>query len=236
MISLIGGSGFIGSYFVKYFKSIDTDFKIIDINKSQIGLDWNYGDVRNLETLQKEIEGDTILHLAAEHKDNVKPSSLYFDTNLEGAKNLCTVAEKKKITKIVFFSSVAIYKSKKRKNPYGQSKFQSEKVFLSWFKRDPLKRKLIIIRPTAVVGDGNIGNLNNLRKIAQNPLFFLPFSGNNYKSLCTVGNLVAFTLKCLEEKKRLIISNYVDKPDLSVREIIDIIEYKYKKKIFKVKI
>ena len=93
---------------------------------------------------------------------------------------------------------------------------------------------MVIIRPTAVVGDGNIGNLNNLKKISQKPFFFLPYSGNNHKSLCTVRNLVNFTYKCLKSEKKLIISNYVDKPDLSVKDIINIIETKYKKKIFKI--
>lgn len=233
MISIIGGSGFIGSNFAKYFKDKDIKFKIIDINSSQSRLHWNFGDIRKFETLNNVLEGDTILHLAAEHKDNVKPSSLYYQTNLDGAKNICKAAEKKSINKIIFFSSVAIYKSKKTKNHYGQSKIQAEKVFLNWFRKDPSNRKLIIIRPTAVVGDGNIGNLNNLRKFAQKSFFFLPYSGDNRKSICTVGNLVEFTHACLQSNDKFIISNYVDKPDLSVKEIINIIENKYKKKILK---
>ena len=234
MINIVGGSGFIGFYFAKFFSRINTDFKIIDIRKTFPENNWNFGDVRNIKNLEDQLEGDTILHLAAEHKDNVKPERLYYQTNLEGAKNLCKIADKKNIYNIIFFSSVAIYKSKKKKNHYGKSKFQSEKVFINWFKKDPTKKKLIIIRPTAVVGDGNIGNLNNLKKISQKPFFFLPYCGNNRKSLCTVRNLVNFTYKCLKSERRLIISNYVDKPDLSVNDIIKIIETKYKKKIFKI--
>ena len=39
--------------------------------------------MRNIKNLQDQLEGDTILHLAAEHKDNVKPESLYYQTNLK---------------------------------------------------------------------------------------------------------------------------------------------------------
>ncbi len=130
MINIVGGSGFIGFYFAKYFRSINTDFKIIDIRKTFPENNWNFGDVRNIKNLQDQLEGDTILHLAAEHKDNVKPESLYYQTNLEGAKNLCKIADKKNIYNIIFFSSVAIYKSKKKKITMENQSF-NQKKFLS---------------------------------------------------------------------------------------------------------
>ena len=49
-----------------------------------------------------------IINLAAEHRDDVKPSSLYHEVNVEGAKNVCDIASKK-IHSIIFTSSVAVY-------------------------------------------------------------------------------------------------------------------------------
>ena len=48
-------------------------------------------------------------NLAAEHRDDVRPRSLYDEVNVEGAKNVCRVAEEKGINRIIFTSSVAVY-------------------------------------------------------------------------------------------------------------------------------
>jgi len=40
--------------------------------------------------------------LAAVHRDNIKPISLYDDVNVAGAKNICKIAEKHNINKIIF--------------------------------------------------------------------------------------------------------------------------------------
>ena len=44
-------------------------------------------DIEDSETLK--LEGYTvIIHLAAEHRDDVKPKSKYFDINVKGTENL----------------------------------------------------------------------------------------------------------------------------------------------------
>ena len=47
------------------------------------------GDIRDKNKLQDALRGaDVVYHLAAEHKDNVKPVSLYYDVNVGGAKEI----------------------------------------------------------------------------------------------------------------------------------------------------
>ena len=36
-----------------------------------------------------------IINLAAEHRDNVTPHSLYYETNVQGASNICEIARDK---------------------------------------------------------------------------------------------------------------------------------------------
>lgn len=47
--------------------------------------------------------------MAAEHRDDVKPLSRYYDVNVRGSENICNAARQNNISTIVFVSSVAIY-------------------------------------------------------------------------------------------------------------------------------
>jgi nucleoside-diphosphate-sugar epimerase len=56
-------------------------------------------DVRDTESLSKVLESDDIIiNLAAEHRNDVTPKTLYDDVNVQGARNVCEVAEEKGIS------------------------------------------------------------------------------------------------------------------------------------------
>ena len=59
---------------------------------------------------------DVVILLAAEHRDDVTPVSLYYDTNVGGMEVTLKAMEKNGCKHIVFFSSVAVYGLNK-KNP-----------------------------------------------------------------------------------------------------------------------
>ncbi|HGJ5881246.1 MAG TPA: NAD-dependent epimerase/dehydratase family protein, partial [Arsenophonus nasoniae] len=111
MLTILGGSGFIGTRLANQLASQHIDFKIIDIKKSQLHPDkWLFGDVTKAETLLEPLkDASIIINLAAQHQDNVHPTSLYYDVNVDGAKNVCQVAEQLNIKQIIFTSSVAVY-------------------------------------------------------------------------------------------------------------------------------
>ena len=96
-INLIGGSGFIGTRLCESFSTSGVPFKILDKNPSQaFPFKSQIVDVRSLDQLLNHTsEKSTIINLAAEHKDNVYPLSLYEQVNVEGARNICMVASKK---------------------------------------------------------------------------------------------------------------------------------------------
>lgn len=74
--------------------------------------------------------------LAAEHKDNVTPASLYYTVNVEGTRNTLQAMESNGVARLVFTSSVAVYGLNKDNpselhpadpfNDYGRSKWQAE--------------------------------------------------------------------------------------------------------------
>ena len=52
---------------------------------------------------------DAVYHLAAEHRDDVRPTSLYHEVNVGGAENIVYALEKNGINKLIFTSTVAVY-------------------------------------------------------------------------------------------------------------------------------
>ena len=171
-VSVIGGSGFIGTSLCGLFKKNKINFEIIDIRKSlQFPNHFRFADVRDPKSLEKTISGNIIVNLAAVHRDDVVDKHEYFETNVNGAKNLVEACEVKKIKRIIFTSSVAVYGFAKMNtdedgeinpfNEYGKTKFKAERVFEKWRSKSK-DRSLIIVRPTVIFGEGNRGNVYNL--------------------------------------------------------------------------
>ena len=239
-LSVVGGSGFLGQSFLNIYSKKNKDFEILDINEPE-----NFKSQFKIFNVSKKEEssnlsGDIILNLAAEHRDDVKPVQKYYEVNVQGAKNLCSIANKKNIKTIIFTSTVAVYGFAEKNsdesapinpfNHYGRSKAQAEEIYLDWFNEDPTSRRLIIIRPTAIFGKNNRGNIYNLFKQIESGLFTMIGSGKNIKSIAYVDNVSQFIDYSLNFTNGLHIFNYVDKPDMNMNELVSMT-----KKILKVK-
>ena len=86
-ITVIGGSGFIGTNFCHALKLKKQDFEIIDLKISkQFPKETKIGDVRILDSLRSTITGDIVVNLAAVHRDDIRDKAEYQKTNIEGAK------------------------------------------------------------------------------------------------------------------------------------------------------
>jgi nucleoside-diphosphate-sugar epimerase len=233
LIDIIGGSGFIGTRLVTRLKQEgEMNVKIIDKLSSNTFPDLTLlGDVRFIEELRKSISLNSIIvNLAAEHRDDVHPLSLYDEVNVNGARNLCLVAIEKNIKTIIFTSSVAVYGfaplgtdekgAIKPFNDYGRTKYEAEQVYKSWQAEDPLIRTLVIIRPTVVFGEQNRGNVYNLLRQIASGKFIMIGNGLNRKSMAYVGNVVAFIQYALTFKPGIHTYNYIDKPDFKMNELV----------------
>lgn len=75
-VTIIGGSGFIGTRIVDHFTQFKGyDFRIVDIRDSHFFNDiTTIGDVRNQQQMDSALAGtDLVILLAAQHRDNVLP-------------------------------------------------------------------------------------------------------------------------------------------------------------------
>ena len=238
-VSVIGGSGFIGTNLCKRFAKLGIDFEILDIKKSTIFPDkFKLADVKNIDSLRSNISGDIVVNLAAAHRDDIKDKNEYYKTNVLGAKNVVEICSEIGVKKIIFTSSVAVYgfaepgtdeKGTIRPfNEYGRTKYEAEKVYEDWQYKN--KSNLIIIRSTVVFGEGNRGNVYNLLNQISKGHFLMIGSGKNKKSLAYVGNIVFFIEKCLKKNVNHAIYNYVDTPDLDMNSLVALTLFKLKNK------
>lgn len=228
-IAIIGGAGFIGNRLAKRFDKNATDYGIYDIDTTS-DLNITYLDVELPNSLDQLGGINSIINLAAVHRDDVRPLSRYEDVNVNGARNVCNAARKHGINQIIFTSSVAIYGFAPADtdesgepnyfNEYGRTKFLAEDIYKVWQKEDPRNRILVIIRPTVVFGEGNRGNVYNLMRQIASKKFIMFGSGKNKKSMAYVENIAAFLEFSLEFKSGIHIFNYVDKPDFDMNSIV----------------
>ena len=232
MIEVIGGAGFIGTRLCAQLDLDDYPFKVFDKKTcSRFEKHAKVGDIRRSEDLRTWLNEDSVvINLAAEHRDDVRPISLYDEVNVQGAKNLCEVCRAKKINTIIFTSSVAVYGFSpigtnesgdiNPFNDYGRTKAEAEEVYKDWQREDPHNRSLVIIRPTVVFGEQNRGNVHNLLGQLASGRFLMVGNGENRKSMAYVENVASFIVYSLSFGPGVHLYNYIDKPDLSMNELV----------------
>lgn len=233
MIYIIGGSGFIGTVLCEQLEKSSIDFQIIDkVESTLYPHKSTIANVCDIESLQRAISSNgIIINLAAEHADNVSPKSLYTQVNVDGASNVCKVAESRGIKSIIFTSSVAVYGFPTQPtaedgeinyfNEYGRTKYLAEQVYKQWYEADKDSNRLTIIRPTAVFGANNRGNIYNLLKQIATGRFMMIGDGKNRKSMAYVENVASFIDFCLDMGgDKLQVYNYIDKPDYDMNTLV----------------
>jgi nucleoside-diphosphate-sugar epimerase len=230
-INVIGGSGFIGTRLVGRLLANGLDVSIIDKAMSQRFPErTRLADVRDEASLEAVIdEGAIIINLAAEHRDDVTPISLYEEVNVDGARHICAVAARKGCDRIIFTSTVAVYGAAELGtgedgriapfNEYGRTKFAAEAVLKDWQAAEP-QRSLTIVRPTVVFGEQNRGNVYNLLRQIASGKFVMIGSGRNRKSLAYVENVAAFLESRLQSPPGVGLFNYIDKPDFDMNSLV----------------
>ena len=208
---------------------------VVGLDRRRIALEgcqgWQ-GEILESRRVQEAARGaEAVVHLAAEHRDDVRPERLYFEVNVEGTRNVLRAASEVGCKRFVFTSTVAVYPldvpcpdeehPPAPFNAYGQSKAEAEQLVRAWAAEDPT-RCAVIVRPCVVFGEGNRGNVYNLLRQIHDGRFVMVGSGRNRKSMAYVGNVAAFLRWCLDLPPGLHRFNYADKPDLTTAELVEL--------------
>lgn len=233
-IAVIGGSGFVGTRLIALLKDSHI---LTNIDKQQsvffpeITRIVNVLDKDGLVSALKD--QDAVVLLAAEHRDDVTPVSLYYDVNVEGMRNTLEAMEYNGIKRLVFTSSVAVYGLNKDNpdelhpadpfNHYGKSKWQAEQVLREWMKGHA-DWQVNVLRPTVIFGERNRGNVYNLLSQIARGRFLMVGKGENMKSMAYVGNIVALIQFLLErDHEGCEVFNYTDKPDMNMNDLVNLV-------------
>jgi nucleoside-diphosphate-sugar epimerase len=232
-ITVIGGSGFVGTRLIELLsQEAGITLQNIDRQQSLFYPDITViADVRDRQRLCELLAGqDMVVLLAAEHRDDVSPTALYYDVNVEGMRNTLAAMESNNVRRLVFTSSVAVYGLNKENpdethtpdpfNHYGKSKWQAEQVLQQWHKSHP-DANINILRPTVIFGERNRGNVYNLLRQIASGKFMMVGNGNNCKSMAYVGNIVSFIKHLIENQRNgYNVYNYIDKPDFTTNDLV----------------
>ncbi len=251
---ITGGTGFIGTHLTKLLKEVHPECEVYNLDVVEPGTPLpsvkNYRPaLKEGETLQstfvrcdvrKPIEGmpftstpeDVIFNLAAVHRTPGHPDMEYFETNIRGAENVCALAEKYGIRKMVFTSSIAPYGAAEAlkeettlptpNTPYGISKLVAEKIHAIWQAKEPTARQLTIVRPGVVFGKGENGNFSRLYWGIRGRKFMYPGRKDTIKACIYVKELVRFMLWCLENQKGGVETyNCTFEPAYSIEQIVE---------------
>lgn len=216
-IVILGGSGFIGTNALEYFKNNLFEVFNLDIvtprNVDHINY-WQQVDICDFFSLKKvidEIQPDYLLHLAATTELNEKDGLDFYNANIEGVENVVRLCNKESSIKRVIFSSSMLvnivgYNPKHTfdYNPstlYGKSKVMGENIV---FENYDTLTEFCIIRPTSIFGEWFGEPYKNFFDFVLNGSFYHPGGKACTKTYGYVGNTIYQIKKLFFAEKELI--------------------------------
>jgi len=232
---IFGGAGFIGSHMVRYLRNKGVgNIVVVDIAEN---IHPRYPDViyKKCDVRQK-IPSDLIsgpavvVNLAAVHRTPGHEDHEYFDTNVNGARNVVDFCESTGSNTLWFTSSISVYgpseepqyetSELKPESAYGISKRESEIIHREWCEKDP-KRKLVIARPAVVFGARENGNFTRLAKALKKGLFVFPGRSDTIKGCGYVEDLIGSFFFMQNQPERFILFNYCYPRPYTIKDICD---------------
>jgi nucleoside-diphosphate-sugar epimerase len=182
-ILVTGATGFTGSNLAK--KLISNGHKVRCLVRTssnykflqEIGCEITIGDLRNRASVFEAAEGiEIIFNIAAIFRAWGLPDNVYYETHVEGTKNLIDASIENKIKRFIHCSTIGVHGS--IKNPpgnedspfspgdiYQKTKLQAEQLVINAFKEKNLPA--VIIRPAGIYGPGDTRFLKLFRSIAK---------------------------------------------------------------------
>ena len=169
-----GATGFVGNAVARSLIQNGRDVRILARKSSNpklirgLGVEVVYGDLRHLESLRAALEGcDELYHVAAQYTFyNPNPKEIY-DSNVQGTHNILQAAWDRRISKVVYTSTVGAIGIPEDgshgheetpislfdcKGHYKRSKFLAEQEAISFYRKG---LPVVIVNPSAPVGVGD---------------------------------------------------------------------------------
>jgi nucleoside-diphosphate-sugar epimerase len=237
-ILITGGSGFIGTNAVEYFKNRDFEVLNIDIKAPQNEAHrfcWVQNDILNAERLRSlfvEFNPNYLLHLAARTDLNEKTDIKGYAANIDGVRNTIEAAKAcDDLRRIVFASSRMVCRIEYQPlheqdycppNLYGESKVLTEQIV----REAEMNCEWILVRPTSIWGPWFDIPYKLFFTAIEKRLYFDPSGFDTVKSFGFVGNTIFQLRKLFDAPVDMVNSRtfyLCDYPPLRVRDWADLI-------------
>ncbi|HVY81505.1 MAG TPA: NAD(P)-dependent oxidoreductase [Steroidobacteraceae bacterium] len=216
---LTGGTGFIGSQLAQYARSNGHDITVASpINNAteklrcdllaRAGLTVVETALDNTERLRAALAGhDAIIHLAAAQHEAEAPESHFRKVNVEGTRNLLTLAVECGVPRFVHGSTIGVYGDASNgvldetsplapDNPYGRTKAEAERVVQSFRER----LETVIVRISETYGPADL-RLLKLFKAIQSGRYVTLGDGRNERQLIYVEDLCRALLAAAQSRE-----------------------------------
>ena len=193
---ITGGSGYFGELLARCILSKNKKVKIFDINQPSEFLSRKaeviLGDIRDNDSVHDALENVTHVHHNVAQVPLAKDKDLFKSVNYEGTSNLLRSAYERKISKIVYTSSSAVFgipltnpvtenTIPRPREEYGKAKYDGELVCKEYIEKG---LDITIVRPRTILGHGRLGIFSIL--------FDLVKEGNNIPVLDNGQNVFQF--------------------------------------------
>ena len=239
-ILITGASGYVGNAVSGVLAA--NDFEILKVGgktvkkpfeNSDRGIEYrvDIGDDREVSKLAGLQNVSTIIHSAGlAHRTGENLRGEYYRVNVEGTINVCQLAAKLKIERLILISSVAVYgasggesvkteKSLCRPNgDYAESKFAAERIAFEMCVRSNVN--LTVLRLATVIGEDDRANYFRLIDRINRRKFVRIGNGLNRKSLIYKDDVGRACLKIIESSRSQYEVFNLSAEPLAVREIV----------------
>jgi nucleoside-diphosphate-sugar epimerase len=239
-VLISGSSGFIGNNLLNFLKK-HLEINIYGLNvrsfsDGRLKKNYLWNEVKQINPI------DVLIHLAGKAHDLKKCSHEldYFKVNTDLTINIFEIFLKSDCNTFIYLSSVKAVADETKDiltedvipnpiTPYGKSKLAAEKYIFS--KILPENKRVYVLRPCMIHGQGNKGNLNLLFKLVSKGFPWPLGSFDNKRSFCSIDNFL-FIIKELIERKDIPsgIYNVADDTHLSTNDLISILAQSQKRK------
>jgi nucleoside-diphosphate-sugar epimerase len=232
---IFGGAGFIGSHLCDHLRAENAFDRILAVDiaapsRRRDDVEYVTHDVRAPIPVELSSPGrrTVVYNLAAVHRTPGHPIHAYYETNVQGALNICDFARAIDCEEIVFTSSIAVYgpdETRKREttsptpdSAYGWSKLLAEAVHRFWQASGP-DHRLTVVRPAVIFGPGENGNFTRLAGALKRRRFFFPGRRDTVKACGYVEELLRAMAFMHARNNGVALFNFCYDHDYTVEEI-----------------
>lgn len=170
-VLVTGGTGFTGTALVRRLLAEGHSVVVLDSKEGLFagelkrrGAEVILGSVTDRDVVARAMQGvDFVHHLAAAFRELNVPERHYYDVNVEGTRNVLTVAARAGVQKVVYCSTCGVHGNIDRPpanedapiqpaDYYQQTKYEAEPFVREWSRRG---LRTTILRPAAIYGPGD---------------------------------------------------------------------------------